>query len=190
MSKAWQVAWIWRNVAKHLRHWIAHFIFKINNYERMTSITKYRVDSMYSKSVFIYFSIILYIVEISQSTSAPSVDSHRSNRDSGAHRDNSSFIMLIKLLQKFIYKWFPFHLDLCNYSYLDNTNACYMRYADICIVYLDTCVASFFDNSFLQKQNTHVLNHTVINQTSFQGIASVINNSSANISSDISSFQG
>ncbi len=84
-------------VAKHLRHWIAHFIFKINNYERMTSITKYRVDSMYSKSVFIYFSIILYIVEISQSTSAPSVDSHRSNRDSGAHRDNngpSSFIML------------------------------------------------------------------------------------------------
>lgn len=143
---------------------------------------------MYSKSAFIYFSIILYIVEISQSTSAPSVDSHASNRDSGAYRDEngpSSFIMLSYYKSLFTndsrFIWVSVTTR--------NTNACYMRYVDICIVYLDTCVASFFDNSFLQKQNTHELNHTVINQTSFQGVASVINNSSANISSDISSFR-
>lgn len=130
-------------VAKHLRHWIAHFIFKINRYERMTSITKYRVYSMHSKSVFIYFSITMYIVGISQSTSAPSVDNHSSNRDVGTIQGqvHSSCWVFTKV----IYKWFPFHLDLCNYSYLDNTNACYVRYVDLCIVYLETYLYVLLD---------------------------------------------
>lgn len=38
---------------------------------------------MYSESIFIYFSIILYPIDISRSTTALSVDSHRLNRDSG-----------------------------------------------------------------------------------------------------------
>lgn len=61
---------------------------------------------MHSKSVFIYFSIMLCPIEIFKSTTAPSVDIHRFNRDSGVPINRPSSILFtsrIILLQKFNY---------------------------------------------------------------------------------------